>query len=199
MSTTLEPRDFRGLDFEAADSLAKDEAERMAESNIQGAIDENLPDEEDQGEWNWEALAKFANVSWGLNLRDRDLKKIGRDSVDEFLIEKAQQAVRDVDLSDGEPFLHPDFGLRSTVAWVQHKFGVELSVEDIRGLELPKVVDLVVSEASTLQRSIALARVPAGAGEHCDVDIRGQHRRARIVRPAFVRRGEILLDIEPQA
>ena len=52
------------------------------------------PMEEDPSEWNWEALAKFANTRWGLNLRDRDLKKVGRDDVAELLIEKAREAIR---------------------------------------------------------------------------------------------------------
>ena len=37
------------------------------------------PSDEDESEWNWDALANWANTRWGLNLRDRDLKKIGRD------------------------------------------------------------------------------------------------------------------------
>src|SRR5262245_37428250 len=57
--------------------LATDEATRMAESQVLDAIEENLPDEEEQSEWNWDALAKTANTRWNLNLRDRDLKKIG--------------------------------------------------------------------------------------------------------------------------
>ena len=35
----------------------------------------NLP-VEDEGEWNWDALAKWANARFGLNLRDRDLQRI---------------------------------------------------------------------------------------------------------------------------
>ena len=77
LATTLDARDFRGMDYESAAIHAKDEAQRLSETAIQGAIDENLPSEVDASEWSWEALAKFANASWGLNLRDRDLKKIG--------------------------------------------------------------------------------------------------------------------------
>jgi aminomethyltransferase len=42
----------------------------------------------------------------------------------------------------------------------------------------------------TLQRSIALARVDAGIGDTCDVEIRGKPVPARVVRPPFVRNGE---------
>ena len=42
----------------------------------------------------------------------------------------------------------------------------------------------------TLGRSIGLARVPAGTGERCQVEIRGKHLDARVVRPPFVRNGK---------
>jgi aminomethyltransferase len=45
----------------------------------------------------------------------------------------------------------------------------------------------------TLERSIALARVPAGAGSSVQVDIRGKLHDARIVRPPFVRHGKSLV------
>ena len=92
-------------------------------------------------------MAKFANSRWGLNFRDRDLKKTGRDGIEEFLVEKAHAAINSVDLSDGAQFLDPEFGLRSSVAWVKHKYGVELTLEDVRGLELPQFVELVRSRA----------------------------------------------------
>jgi aminomethyltransferase len=45
----------------------------------------------------------------------------------------------------------------------------------------------------TLERSIGLARVPAGAGERVQVDIRGKLLDARVVKPPFVRNGRPLV------
>lgn len=45
----------------------------------------------------------------------------------------------------------------------------------------------------TMNRSIALARVPAAATGDCQVDIRGVLRAARLVQPPFVRRGRVLV------
>ena len=42
----------------------------------------------------------------------------------------------------------------------------------------------------TLERAIALARIPASASGDCAVEVRGRQLRARIVRPPFVRHGE---------
>ena len=46
----------------------------------------------------------------------------------------------------------------------------------------------------SLKQSIALARVPAGTGDHCQVDIRGKLLNARVVKPVFFREGKSCLD-----
>ncbi len=46
------------------------------------------------------------------------------------------------------------------------------------------------SFSPTLERSIGLARVPAGTAGQCEVEIRGRLLDARIVRPPFVRNGK---------
>jgi len=47
------------------------------------------------------------------------------------------------------------------------------------------------SFAPTLERAIGLARIPAGAGGGCQVDIRGRLLTARMVKPPFVRKGRV--------
>jgi len=47
----------------------------------------------------------------------------------------------------------------------------------------------------TLERSIGLARVPAGTGERVQVDIRGKLLDARVVKPPFVRHGKAMIEI----
>jgi aminomethyltransferase len=47
----------------------------------------------------------------------------------------------------------------------------------------------------TLNRSIALARVPKTSQPSVQVDIRGKLHAARIVKPPFVRHGKPLIDI----
>ena len=52
--------------------------------------------------------------------------------------------------------------------------------------------------APTLQRSVALARVPVAAGETVEVEIRQALRRARVVKPRFVRQGRALIESNNQ-
>jgi aminomethyltransferase len=51
------------------------------------------------------------------------------------------------------------------------------------------------SFSPTIRRSIALARLPGAVTGDCRVEIRNAERRAKIVRPPFVRNGRILVDI----
>jgi preprotein translocase subunit SecA len=143
----LDAKNFRNTDYQEAERLAVDEASRMAESQVLDAIEENLPDEEDQSEWNWAALATTLNTRWGLNLRDRDLKKIGRENLAEELIKLAHEAIARIDLSSCVRYLESDYGLRTACAWLRDKFGVELAPEEVRELELSKFVQLANERA----------------------------------------------------
>ena len=46
----------------------------------------------------------------------------------------------------------------------------------------------------TLNRSIGLARIPKGAGEECEVEVRGKRLKARIVKPPFARNGKACIE-----
>jgi preprotein translocase subunit SecA len=147
LAVELDAKDFRGLDFDTAQRIAKEEACRQAEGQVVDAIEENLPPDEDEVEWNWEALAKFANARWKLNVRDRDLKKLGRDDVSEMLIERAREAIDAVDLSEGDKSLDEDFSLKSVIGWAHHKFGLELTLEELQPLEPEAIKRLVKQRA----------------------------------------------------
>ena len=147
LSVELEPKDFRGMDFAAAELQAREQAERMAEGQVLEALEENLPEEEEASEWNWEALAKLVNTRWHLSLRDRDLKQLGRDRVGEFLIERARAAVQKIDLSEGQQFLRPEFGVQTACNWVRHKFGIELAPDQVRDLDFATFKRLVREKA----------------------------------------------------
>ncbi len=147
LNLEFDARDFRGMDFEAASLHALDQAEHKIEGQVLDAIEENLPEEADPREWNWEALAKMANVRWHLNLRERDLKQVGRDGVGELLIEKARASLGNVDLSDGAVFLAPDFGLKAACGWVHHKFNISLSPGEVADLDAAAMKTLVRQRA----------------------------------------------------
>jgi preprotein translocase subunit SecA len=154
LGVQLEPKDFRGVDAATADAYAKDQAERTAETQILDAIDENLPSEEDQSEWNWDAMAKWSNTRFGTNYTVGMLKKIDRDRMDEELIGQAKKSIEAIDLSEGSGFLSEEFGLKMLVGWMRNKFGIEIAIEDVRGVDLDQLKSrlLAKAEATYIER-----------------------------------------------
>jgi preprotein translocase subunit SecA len=130
LACTLEPKDFRNMDFRSAVEYARDQAERAAETTVMEVIEENLPSEMEEEEWNWQALATWANTRLGTNYRDRDLQKLDRDEMAQVLIEKAHKKIAETDLSEAETFLEEHFGLRSLCAWIRYKFGIEATPDE---------------------------------------------------------------------
>jgi preprotein translocase subunit SecA len=113
------------------------------------AIEENLPtDAEDDSEWNWSALAHWSSTRFGTNYRDRDLKKIGRDQLDEQLIADARTAIDKVELDSCERFLEPNFGVKTACAWMKDKFGVELDPQHMAEVEAKEFIATAHREAA---------------------------------------------------
>jgi preprotein translocase subunit SecA len=146
-SCQFEARDLRGMDFAQAEKYVADEAERMAETQILDAIDENLPEGAEEDDWNWEALANFGQRRWDLKFKDRELKKIGRQQVTETLLSAAREAIKKVNLDDGQQFLDPDYGLKFAAAWAQRKFGFAVNIEELRNLDVKQSKDLFFKKA----------------------------------------------------
>ncbi len=152
LAVDLNARDFRNMNFLEACSYAKSEADRLAEGMVMDSISENLPDDAEEDEWNWEALTRSINTRWRCGIRERDLKKIGPEMLDEFLVEKVRQAIDKVDLSRGEPLLDPNYGRRSAVNWIKVKFDIPVDFDQIKSLELNDFIELVRTKAIAAYR-----------------------------------------------
>ena len=130
----LEARDFANMDFEMANSYAKDQAERAAEVTVAEIVEENLPVAMED-EWNWRALVNWANKRLGTNYQEHTLQKLDRDEMISELIEKSHRHIKTIDLSEGEATLDADFGLRTLSAWMKHRFGIETTPDEFRDVE----------------------------------------------------------------
>jgi preprotein translocase subunit SecA len=153
LSVECDASDFTRCTFEEAERVARDKAHNMVQTMIHEAMDENLDTEVDPSEWNWQAMADRVNKMWGLKTTDRQLKKIGRDDVAEFLIAEANKKIQEVDLSKGRAYLEPDWGIRELCGWLDRKFQVKVEPEQI-DIERPRedLRHMLVDEVRKLYR-----------------------------------------------
>lgn len=158
--------DFTRSDFAQAERTARDKAERMIPTQVQEAMDENLSEDVDPSEWNWQAISGQVNNRWGMKTTDRELKKLGRDNLAQYLIEHAEKSVRAVDLSAGRDYLEPDWGRRSLCDWARLKFQLQVTPrslvdkpsEDIKALLRDQVAEIYRQKEMELPVKVGLAR-----------------------------------------
>ena len=160
MGVEISPRDLKGALFEDAEEIVRTRAERQLTELIRQAMEENLPPDADPSEWTWQALARWANERFELNLKEKDLKQFagsdpdefrsGRDELEEFLNEKAAESLQKIDLSPAREFLKPDWGRRSLSGWVHHKFALAIDPATWAGLDRAEIVRRIQAESRKL-------------------------------------------------
>jgi preprotein translocase subunit SecA len=160
MGVEIAPRDLKGALFEDAEEIVRAKAERQLNEAIRQAMEENLPTDADPSEWTWQALARWANERFELNLKEKDLKKYagtdpdefrsGRDELEEFLNEKAAESLQKIDLSPAQEFLKPDWGRRSLSGWAHHKFALAIDPATWAELDRAEIVRRMKAEARKL-------------------------------------------------
>jgi preprotein translocase subunit SecA len=124
--------DFRTSSYEDASRAALDQAIANVPTFVQGTLEENLPQDEEPKDWKWSELTRAVNAKYDLKVAEKDLRKIAPDKLAEFLVTKAEAAVRAVNLSDGVRFLTRTYGAESLAEWCRQKFGVKVSIEEIQ-------------------------------------------------------------------
>jgi preprotein translocase subunit SecA len=178
MGIEVEARSVEGMDRQRLQEFLIDEATRQADTDISEKIDEDLPAEtEDSTEWNWLALSRWANVRYGLNTNDRELKKIGRDGLHADLLARATESIHRFDFSPVDVFLDPLFGQKSACGWLHQQLTLEMRPEDFTDLNSEDAVELVLRKVEELYRqkeiefpvsvgmTSFMAEGPGGGGE----------------------------------
>src|SRR4051812_23987144 len=84
LGVELAARDFKGLNYEIAETQARHQAEAQVVELVREAMEENLPSDGDPADWTWQSLANWANARYDLKLKDRDLRKYAQYNRDEL-------------------------------------------------------------------------------------------------------------------
>ena len=88
------------MSFEDALHEAKRQAEGQIGDVVREAIEENLPSDGDPADWTWQSLANWANARYGLNLKERDLRKFAQR--DRAELEFGREELEDVPGREGD-------------------------------------------------------------------------------------------------
>ena len=160
LGVELNPRNFKGTDFEASVSSARHEAESQAGSQIRESMEENVPADAETSEHNWVALATWFNARYGTSFKDKDLRKaakvennqsvVDRTALEAFLTTKAEESIAAVDLAPAQEFTAEDWGRRTLAGWAHHKFGVTIDPSTWKGVARAEMARQLKEQARDL-------------------------------------------------
>ena len=151
LSVQFKPSEFVRTTYEEAEGYVHEKAIQAIATNVHEALEENIGSE-DTTEWNWLALSGAVNTRYGLKTTDRQLKQIGADNLSEYLMAEAAKMVEVVDLSDGKPYLLPDWGLRSLCDWARLQYGIKMTAEELAKKTEPEVRAVLSARIRDLYR-----------------------------------------------
>ncbi|QDT65971.1 preprotein translocase subunit SecA [Calycomorphotria hydatis] len=175
----IAPSQVKDMDYDQLVGFLKDEAYDQSDEFIAEQIEENLPeDAEDEREWSWLALSKWANAHFGLNTNDRELKKVGRDDLQAYLRERAQQSIDRYDFSPLQAFLDEEFNRRQLCGWLNQQFTIELDEKEIAELDPIETKELILDRLRTMYHdkevnfpvAVGLTRFLDGGQQQADKD-----------------------------
>jgi preprotein translocase subunit SecA len=151
LGVEFDPREFRG-GFEDARKDALERAVNEVPTAIQGMVEESLNPDEDPKDWKWSELTRAVNAKYGLKFAEKDLKKVAPEAMTEFLVGKAEAAVRGVDLAEGERFLSRTYGAEALADWLRQHFGVKATVEEVTARGGAELVDFLYGKVRAAYR-----------------------------------------------
>jgi preprotein translocase subunit SecA len=137
-----------GIDFQASEfrsgyedavKYAQDKAANTVPTIIQELLEENLNPDEDPKDWRWSELCRALQARFGLAYTERELKKIPRERLDEFLIAKAEEKLLAVDLQDGQRYLSRSYGAESLAEWMRQKFDIRVDPTVLLEMEVDQL------------------------------------------------------------
>jgi preprotein translocase subunit SecA len=143
MAIEYEPADFRGCSPDEAVQVAKDRAADAAPTFVQEMLDENLNPDEDPKDWKWQELSRVVQSRYGINATDRELKKIGRDNIEQYMLDAAKKTIEATDLSSGKRFMEKSYPAESLCDWARQKFGLKINFEEASDLEKELMLELL--------------------------------------------------------
>ncbi|MFP6762973.1 MAG: preprotein translocase subunit SecA, partial [Planctomycetaceae bacterium] len=152
MRLELEPHSLRDMSHEQLLAYLKDEALRQGEYQIEERLEENLPDDDDEINWNWISLSKWVNTTWGLNTSERELKKVGRSELQMYLYQRVCEAVDRFDFSPVEALVDEEWGTVSLSSWLHQQFTLLIEFKEFSRKEPDDCIALIRSRISNLYR-----------------------------------------------
>ncbi len=128
----LDRRHLEGMEPADIEQQIKEIAGKNLASDISISLGEYLEDYTDPSTWKLDALTKWAMSAFKVSLSAGKLRHMSAEEIEQTLVEAACGQVEKKDASRLRDFVREDFALTMLRTWARGKFGIDLSLEDLK-------------------------------------------------------------------
>jgi preprotein translocase subunit SecA len=137
---------LRGKEAKEIEDFIRKEARYEARHMIDLTLGEYMPMEgsEIAVDFDSAGLISWAKSRFNVDLNPADLRAGGaeeRAKVYDLLVASALRKIDEADLSGVDQYMEPDYGMRQLVSWTKDRFGIEVSVEDLKAATKAKAAE----------------------------------------------------------
>jgi preprotein translocase subunit SecA len=136
-----EVSELRNSTIEEVSFVLAERALQQAREDVNDQIEECLLQDVDESEWNWQALAGWANTRFNLGLNDKHLRTEPRENVADVLVDRINPVINRYDFTPAEFFLEDLFPLRSLCAWLKQQFTLDATPEQFADRSDDEVIE----------------------------------------------------------
>ncbi|MEC9008228.1 MAG: preprotein translocase subunit SecA [Planctomycetota bacterium] len=137
----IDVSEIRNASQEELAYILRDRASQQVREDVTDQIEECLVLDVDEDEWNWQALAQWANSRFNLGLNDKHLRAEPRENIFDLLVDRIEPVIDRYDYSILELFLEELFPLRSLCEWLRQQFTLDATPEQFAGLADGEVIE----------------------------------------------------------
>jgi len=145
--------EIRNSSHEELTFVLRDRAAQQAREDVNDQIEECLLQDVDESEWNWQALAQWANNRYSLGISDKHLRVEAREDIYDLLVDRIDPVIERYDFKAAELFLAELFPLQSMCEWLRQQFTLEASPERFVNKTEAEVIETTRELLDELYRS----------------------------------------------
>ena len=149
-------RGISGLSAEEIEYFAKEKSRKEIANEISLSLGEYLEDYEDRSSWKLDSLSKWVMSAYKVSISVSKLRNMDAQEIEAAVVDAACEQIDKKDASLIDEFLSENFAEKTFVEAMKIKFAIDISADQIQGLEVndvkSKVSELI--EEKFLQREI---------------------------------------------
>jgi preprotein translocase subunit SecA len=143
----LEVERIRSNELDELEDLVRDRAKNDAEQDITITLGEYMPEDTGPDEWDLKGLSRWAMSKFNVNISQNQLRKMDFEEVQVQLVATANERYDKLDLSRIAVYLEEQYIHRSLCEWINQKFGLKTSPDELAGKEGGQIEEYLLNQA----------------------------------------------------